>query len=130
MHTLFDFVSNVNAMQYGIALLSVLGFIIFCEILKPRPFQGLLKSAAEDAGFLKTQSRERVARMVRNIALAPVFGVFYLAALPFLFVQGMAVPLSKGVSTVTSAGWSPVRAYFAGRKKMKKAKGGEPGQRI
>lgn len=137
MHTLFDFISNVTAVQYALALLFVLGFIIFYEILKPRPFEGLLKSAADDVRFIKTQEKKNVIRFIKNIALAPVYALFYLvavpilfylAAVPILFVHGMTVPIGKMFAAVTSAEWSPVRAYFTGSRKAKKAKTDNPEQ--
>ncbi|MBI4685451.1 MAG: hypothetical protein HY755_09660 [Nitrospirae bacterium] len=128
MHTLFDFISNVNAMQYGLALFFILGFIIFYEILKPKPFEGLLKSAADDVKFIKAQRKETSVQLIKKIALAPMYILFYLAAVPVLFVQGFSIPLGKGIATVTSAGWSPVRAYFTGSRKAKKAQGNDPGQ--
>jgi len=123
MHTLFDYISNVNATQYGLSLLFIFGFIVFTEILKPRPFEGLLKAAADDAGSIKSLGKEPVVRLIKNIASAPVYIMLYLAAVPLLFVRGMAVLLGKGIGDVTSAGWSPVRAYFTGRRKAKKTKG-------
>lgn len=132
MHTLYDFVSNVNAVQYGLSLLFVLGFIIFTEILKARPFEGLRESAADDVRFIKAQEKEKTLKLIKNIAVAPLYLMYYLAAVPFLFVQGMAEPLGRGIGAVTSGGWSPVRAYFAGRKnakKAKKAKTDDPGKR-
>ncbi len=128
MHTLFDFVSNVNATQYGLALLFVFGFIILCEILRPKPFKGLLKSAADDARFIRAQRRE-TAQLVKNIASAPVYALLYLASVPVLFLQGLTMPLVRGIGAVTSAEWSPVRAYFTGRRKAKKAKGNDAGKR-
>jgi len=129
MHTLFDFVSNVNATQYGLALLFVLGFIIFTEVLKARPFKELVESAAEDVRFIKALEKEKKLQLIKNIASAPLYLMYYLAAVPFLFVMGMAEPLGRGFGAVTSGGWSPVRAYFAGRKKAKKAKKNDPGKR-
>ena len=125
MNTLFDFVSKVNAVQYGLALLFVLGFIIFTEILKARPFVELIQSAAEDVRFIKAQGKEKNIRLVKNIASAPFYLVTYLVAVPFLFVQGIAEPLSRGLGSLTTAQWSPVRAYFTGRRKSKKIKGGD-----
>jgi hypothetical protein len=122
MHTLFDFISNVYAVQYGLALLSIVGFIIFCEILKPRPFEGLVKAAAEDFRFMRTQGRVRSLQLAKNVAMAPLYAIFYLVSVPVLFVQGIAEPIGRLVASTTSAGWSPVRAYFAGRKRTKKAK--------
>ncbi len=120
MHTLFDFVSNVNAVQYGIALLSVVGFIIFSEVLKARPFEGLRESVAEDVRFIKAQDKVTRLQLVKNVAMAPLYFLSYLASLPVLFIQGMSEPIGRAVTT---GGWSPVRAYFAGRGKTKKSKG-------
>lgn len=122
MHTLFDFISDVNATQYGIALLSVLGFTVFYEILKPKPFQGLLKSFADDAAYIRESGKEGSFRLLRNIAVAPAYLLIYLAAVPVLFIQGLTMTVGKGLATVTSAGWSPVRAYFTGREKSKKSR--------
>jgi hypothetical protein len=130
MHTLFDFVSNVNAVQYGLALLFVLGFIIFTEILKARPFEEFVQSAAEDVKFIKAQGKEKNTQLVKNIASAPLYLVSYIVAVPFLFIQGIAEPLSRGFGSLTTAGWSPVRAYFTGRRKSKKAKGNGPGKSV
>jgi hypothetical protein len=121
MHTLFDFISDVNTVQYGLALLFVLGYIIFSEILKPRPFGGLIKSVTEDVAFVRNDGKGMAGRLVKNLALAPVYMAVYLVAVPLLLVQGIATPLGKGISSVTSAGWSPVRAYFKGRAKGKKS---------
>jgi hypothetical protein len=122
MHTLFDFISNVNAVQYVIALLSIPGFIIFSEVLKARPFKGLRESVADDVRFIKAQDKGERLQVVRNAAMAPFYFLTYLAAVPVLFVQGMAEPVGRGIGAMTSGGWSPVRAYFAGRRKSKKSK--------
>src|SRR5512139_3747411 len=122
MHTLFDFTSNVNLVQYGLSLLFIVGFVVFCEVLKPKPFGGLVKAAVEDIRFIRAQGTARFVPLLRNIALAPLYAVLYLLFVPVLFVQGVTEALGKSVGTVTSAGWSPVRAYFTGRKRAKKAR--------
>jgi hypothetical protein len=127
MHTLFDYVSSVNKVQYGLALLFVFGFIIVTEILRPRPFKGLLKSVADDARSVKYQGKEKIVQLIKNTAMAPVFVLLYLAAVPVLFFRATAESLGKGIGEVTSAGWSPVRAYFAGRGKTKKGEGEKKG---
>ena len=120
MHTLFDFISSVNAVQYGLSLLFIAGFIIFNEILKPRPFEGLVEAIVEDVRFIRHGGKMRP--LMKRVAVAPVYMVFYLASLPLLFLQGLAVLSGRGIASLTSAGWSPVRAYFTGRKKVKKGK--------
>jgi hypothetical protein len=130
MHTLFDFISNVNAMQYALAILFILGFIVFCEVLKPRPFEGLLKSAADDLRFIRTQQKGKVVQLIKNTALAPVYVLIYLAAVPVLFYLAVVpVLFGKTFAAVSSTEWSPVRAYFTGRKRAKKVRGDDPEQR-
>jgi hypothetical protein len=126
MHTLFDFISDVNAVQYGIALLSVIGFVLLSEVLKARPFEGLKESVKDDILFLKTQDKVTRLQLVKNAAMAPFYFLTYLVSLPLLFVQGISEPLGRGIGAVT---WSPVRAYFAGRGKTKRAKKGDPDKR-
>jgi hypothetical protein len=41
----------------------------------------------------------------------------------------MAEPLGRGLGSMTTAGWSPVRAYFTGSRKSKKAKVNDSGKR-
>jgi hypothetical protein len=120
MHTLFDFISNVNTVQYGLSLLFIIGYIIFNEILKPRPFDGLVEAIVEDVKFISDGGKMRP--LMKKVAVAPVYTVIYLASLPLLFLQGIAVLSGRGIASLTSAGWSPVRAYFTGRKKAKKGK--------
>ena len=127
MHTLFDSVSSANTVQYGLALLFAFGFIIVNEIIKPRPFQGLLKSVADDARSVKAQGKDNLVRLIKNTVMAPVFLLLYLSAVPFLFFLAMASSLGKGIGEVTSVGWSPVRAYFTGRGKTKKGEGEKRG---
>ncbi len=116
MHTLFDFISNVNGNQYGLALIFMLGFVIFREILSCRPFGGLVKAISEDVAFLKEQ-KGKIVRVIKNAALAPLCGLLYVAAVPLLFVHGIAVLFSKVIAATTAIGWSPMQAYFANRKK-------------
>jgi len=129
MHTLFDFISSVNGIQYVLALVFMFGFIIFSELLKPKPFQGLVKAAAEDIGFMKAQGRGKALGLLKATAMAPLYALFYLAAVPVLFVHGIATLFGKVIIATTVVGWSPVHAYFARRGKGKKARGKAPVQR-
>jgi hypothetical protein len=88
-----------------------------------------VQSAAEDARFIKAQGKEKNTQLVKNIASAPFYLVTYLVSVPFLFIQGMAEPIGRGFGSLTTAQWSPVRAYFTGRRKSKKAKGGDSGKK-
>ena len=121
MYTLFDFISSVNGIEYAVALLFMFGFVIFGEILKPKPFEGLVKAVAEDFSFMKAQRKVKVSRSIGSVALAPVYGLLYVAAIPVLFIHGIAVLISKVIVATTALGWSPVQAYFTSRKQGKKA---------
>ena len=121
MHTLFDFISSVNGIEYALALLFMFGFVIFGEILKPKPFEGLAKAVVEDIGFIKAERKGKILQLIRSSALAPFCGLLYLAAVPVLFVHGISVLISKVIVATTSLGWSPVQAYFTSRKQGKKA---------
>jgi len=121
MHTLFDFISSVNGIEYALALFFMFGFVIFGEILKPKPFEGLVKAVIEDIGFIKAERKGNVFRLLISTALAPLYGLLYLGAVPVLFIHGIAVLISKVIVATTALGWSPVQAYFTSRKQGKKA---------
>ncbi|HMK55200.1 MAG TPA: hypothetical protein VK448_01025 [Dissulfurispiraceae bacterium] len=121
MHTLFDFISNVNGVEYALGLLFMLGFVVLGEILKPKPFQGLVKAVADDIGFIKSAPDGRLAGLLKSLAMAPLCALFYLAAVPVLFVHGIAVLCSKIIAATTAIGFSPVQAYFTGRRHGRKS---------
>jgi len=121
MHTLFDFISSVNGIQYALAILFMVGFVIFNEVLKPKPFEGLLRSVAEDIGFIKAGGKVKILGSAKAVMLTPVYVLIYIAAVPVLFIHGIAGLFGKVIIATTSIGWSPARAYFTNRKKGKKA---------
>lgn len=126
MHTLYDFISEVNLMQYLLAVVSIAGFIIFVEIFKPKPFKGLSKMIAEDVGFVKEQGKSNNALLIKNIITGGAYAVLYIIAIPLLFLHGISVLMSRLFTSFTYLGWSPVRAYFAGRKITKKSSDNQP----
>lgn len=120
MHTLFDYISTVNGIQYLLMLTFIIGFILFLELMKPRPFAGLTRIAADDIGFFRTQSVETRLRSVKRLFVAPVYAMLYIAAIPVLFIHGVAVIFSRVITALTWVSWSPVRAYFRGSRKIKR----------
>lgn len=126
MHTLFDYISTVNGIQYVLMLAFIVGFVLFLELLKPQPFAGLMRIAADDIGFVRSQSSEMRLRSLRRFCAAPVYALLYIAAIPLLFVHGVAVIFSRVITALTWVSWSPVRAYFRGSKKTKRRE--SPGQ--
>jgi len=97
------------------------GFIIFVEAFKPKPFKGLRKMVAEDVGFVKEQGKNNNLLVIKNTIAGGAYTALYVIALPLLFLHGVSVLMSRLFSSFTYVGWSPVRAYFTGRKGVKKS---------
>lgn len=120
MNTLFDFVTHVNGLGYLLAIAFLGGFVIFLEILKPKPFVKFMASVSEDLNFMREKGLN--AQFMKNVATAPFIFLVYLASIPLMFAQALGLGMVRGVSAVTSVGWSPIEAYFTGKKKKVKGK--------
>lgn len=136
MHTLVDFLTRVKGVEYILSVLTITGFILFLEVLKPAPFQSLRKLIGEDIAFLRKEGFRSVMRTVGRAAAGPFIGLLYVISLPFLFVYTLAVELrgmaAEGMATALDAvgasavfGWRPSEAYLAGRKARKSRKAEE-----
>jgi hypothetical protein len=121
MNTLFDFISHVNGMTYLLALGSIAGFAVYLELFKARPFAEILESARDDYRFVRELGIAGNKRVVKNVVKGVFMAASYLVALPFLFMRGLLQAAGELASAVAQPGWSPVRAYFTGRRKGKKA---------
>ncbi len=117
MNTLFDFVTYVKGIEYVIALGSIAGYIIFWEILKPKPFKTLLETSKDDLNSIRKEGRKGNKRTLLNILSAPVVGAFYLAMVPIAFAYAASV---RVFGERASFGWRPVEAYLAGRNNRQK----------
>jgi hypothetical protein len=133
MHTLVDFLTRVKGVEYILSVLTITGFILFLEVLKPAPFRSLRKLIGEDVAFLREEGFRRVMKTVGRFVAGPFIGLLYVIALPFLFVYTLAVELggmaAEGMATALDAvgasavfGWRPSEAYLAGRKARKARK--------
>lgn len=127
MHTLVDFLTRVKGVEYILSVLTITGFILFIEILKPSPFRSLSKRIGEDLAFLREEGFRSFLRTVGRALAAPFIGLFYVIALPFLFAHTLLVELggmaAEGVARALDAagatavfGWRPSEAYLSGRK--------------
>ncbi|MHB1024706.1 MAG: hypothetical protein ACYC24_03250 [Desulfobacteria bacterium] len=136
MHTLVDFLTRVKGVEYILSVLTIIGFILFLEVLKPAPFRSLRKLIGEDVEFLRKEGFRSVMRTVGRAAAGPFIGLLYVVSLPFLFVYTLAVELrgmaAEGMAAALDAvgasavfGWRPGEAYLAGRKARKAEKKGE-----
>ena len=135
MHTLFDFMTHVKGIEYIISVLSIGAFMLFWEVLKPKPFATAVNAGKEDLAHLK-QSGETI-KYVRQMAAAPFIGLAYIVILPIGFLVVLlseAVNLMvKGVSTLmgrdVSFDWRPMEAYFTGKKRRQKEVAAGKGQK-
>jgi hypothetical protein len=139
MHTLVDFLTRVKGVEYILSVLTITGFILYLEVLKPAPFRALSKRVGEDLAFLREEGFRKVMRTVGRAVATPLIGLLYVIGLPFLFVYFLAVELggmaAEGMARALDAvgasavfGWRPSEAYLAGRKGNrtgKKETGGE-----
>ena len=130
MHTLVDFLTRVKGVEYILSVLTITGFILFLEVLKPAPFRSLRKLIGEDVAYLREEGLRSVMRTVGRMAAGPFIGLLYVISLPFLFVYTLAVELrgmaAEGMAAALDAvgasavfGWRPGEAYLAGKKARK-----------
>ena len=125
MHTLVDFITRVKGIEYLLSLMFIGGFLLFWEILKPRPFATVAQVGKEDLEHLRQNGYRDTMKFVGKIATAPFIGLAYIVMLPvgfFFVLLSEAVNLMvKGVSTLlgkdVSFEWRPMEAYFTGKKK-------------
>jgi hypothetical protein len=123
MYTLFDFITHVKGIEYLVSVLSIVLFLVFWEVLKPKPFATVVNTGKEDWEHL--QRTGGIMKYAGKIAAAPFIGLLYIVMLPigfFFVVLSEVVNLGvKGISTLmgkdVSFDWRPMEAYFSGRKR-------------
>ncbi len=124
MQTLFDFITHVKTVEYLIAISAIAGFILFWEVLKPRPFRGMVEAGKEDLEHIRQSGGfGSVAKSMGKVAVAPLIGLLYIVGLPFafLFAIGYAAVsgLVKALGVSPTLEWRPQEAYLAGKKDKK-----------
>jgi hypothetical protein len=127
MYTLVDFMTHVKGIEYILSILFIAGFLLFWEILKPRPFATLVNTGKEDLEHLKQAGYRETMKNAGKIAAAPFIGLIYVIMLPVgfffvllteavtLLVKGGAALLGKNIAFE----WRPMEAYLSGKKKKK-----------
>lgn len=124
MHTLFDFITHVKGVEYIVAVLFIAGYILYWEILKPRPFKSLIHTAKDDLNHIKKTGYSETMQTVRKVATAPFVGLAYIVALPFVFIYTLGTIMINGLMGLAgkeaSFGWRPTEAYLSGKKKEEK----------
>lgn len=126
MKTLFDFITHVKGVEYLIAISFIALYIIYAEILKPKPFKRLIETTRDDMEYIrKTGYRETVKTLLKAMA-APFVALAYVIILPFTFLGALAITAYNGLlsagSRIAIFGWRPTEAYLAGKKRKKEKK--------
>ncbi len=140
MHTYVDFLTRVKGIEYIISVLTITGFILFVEFLKPAPFKSLSKKIGDDVALLRQEGFQSFKTTLKRLVAAPFIGLLYVLALPFLFAYTLAVEIgglaAEGMATAMDAvgasavfGWRPSEAYLAGRKARKAKKSEKAGEK-
>jgi hypothetical protein len=129
MHTLFDFITHVKGIEYVLSLTFIAGFLVFWEMLKPRPFSTVVNTSREDLAYIKESGKGNMYKTMGKIVSAPFIGLAYIVSLPFIFAYAILSAATSSVLNLVgkeaSFGWRPLEAYLAGRKKKEEKKKGE-----
>lgn len=122
MNTLFDFMTHIKGVEYLLAIGAIILYMVYWEVLKPRPFKAMMEQGKEDINYMR-ETRNTL-KTLGKVAAAPFIGLAYIVALPFGFAYALAKAVVEGVVALVGReavfGWRPMEAYLAGRKRRKK----------
>ena len=123
MYTLYDYITHIKGMEYILSILFIAGYILFAEILKPRPFATIANVARDDVQFIGGTGYRNVVKTAGKIAAAPFIGAAYVFSLPFVFFWAIASAAAgaalNAFGKTAVFGWRPTEAYLTGKKKKK-----------
>jgi len=126
MHTLFDFMTHIKGIEYILALMFIAGYILFSEVLKPKPFATLKSTGRDDLEYARKVGSRGIMKTVGKIAAAPFIGIAYVVMLPFAFVAALGTEIGGRVMSLAGSsahfGWRPVASYLTGKKTRKQDK--------
>ena len=126
MHTLFDFMTHIKGVEYILALLFIAGYILFSEVLKPKPFATLKSTGKDDLEYARKVGSRGIMKTIGKIAAAPFIGIAYVVMLPFAFVAALGAEVGSRVMSLAGSsahfGWRPMESYLTGKKTKKEDK--------
>lgn len=126
MYTMYDYITHIKGVEYIISLMFIAGYLLFAEVMKPKPFATVVKGGKDDMEFIKREGYRSVVKTVGKIAAAPFIGIAYVVALPFAFlgaIGSVAAGAALDAFGKTAVfGWRPTEAYFTGKKKKEDKK--------
>lgn len=121
MNSMFDFITHVKGIEYILSLTFIAGYVLFWEILKPKPFKKVKETGQEDLAYVKQNGMKNNLKLAGKIAAAPFVGLLYVILLPVGLVSALSYALVSGVAGKNSSfSWRPAEAYLSGKKKAKK----------
>jgi hypothetical protein len=126
MHTLFDFMTHIKGIEYILALMFIAGYILFSEVLKPKPFATVKSTGKDDLEYARKVGYRGIMKTIGKIAAAPFIGIAYIVMLPFAFVAALGTEVGGRVMSLAGSsahfGWRPVASYLTGKKHKKESK--------
>jgi hypothetical protein len=121
MNSMFDFITHVKGIEYILSLTFIAGYVLFWEVLKPKPFRKIRETGKEDLEYVKQNGMKNTLKLAGKIAAAPFIGLFYIILLPVGMVSALSYALVSGIAGKnTSFSWRPAEAYLSGKKKTRK----------
>ena len=121
MNSMFDFITHVKGIEYILSLTFIAGYVLFWEMLKPKPFKKVKETGQEDLAYVKRNGMKNNLKLAGKIAVAPFVGLLYVILLPVGLVSALSYALVTGVAGKNgSFSWRPAEAYLSGKKKTKK----------
>ncbi len=125
MNTLYDYLTHIKGVEYLISIGFIAAYIIYVEVLKPKPFKTLKEAGREDLDFVRDH-KDSTLTTIKRIVAAPFIGIGYVIMLPFAFAYAVGTAALNGILGMAgrsaSFGWRPTEAYLAGKKKKKEEK--------
>jgi hypothetical protein len=121
MNSMFDFITHVKGIEYILSLTFIAGYVLYSEVLKPKPFKKVKETGQEDLAYVKQAGMKNTLKLVGKIAAAPFIGLLYIILLPVGMVSALAYAVVSGLAGKgESFSWRPAEAYLSGKKKTKK----------
>ena len=125
MHTLYDFMTHIKGVEYLLAILFIAGYILFSEVLKPKPFATVKSNGRDDLEYVRKVGYRGIFKTIGKIAAAPFIGIAYVVMLPFAFVAALGAEVGGRVMGLAGRsadfGWRPVASYLTGKKHKKES---------
>jgi hypothetical protein len=126
MYTLYDYITHIKGVEYIISVMFIAGYILFAEVLKPRPFAAVINEGKDEMEFMRRMGSRNVLKTVGRITATPFIGIAYVVALPFAFFAAIASAAGgaalNAFGRTAVFGWRPTEAYLTGKKKKEEKK--------